>query len=151
MEHSIILKKTDNQFFAFVPTLGILTKSSTADEAYSKAETEIQRIRSAYRDAGSLPLLEIQQNKNLTVKTWSSKFRNWILISLAFYLLGLLGLAVTIGNSLERIGQDLNQKLEFSRPDLARREADLEKFKQQLEYYQPFIDEMKKSFEKKAE
>lgn len=149
MNPAITIKKADGQYFGFVPKMGILVKGPSADEVYRQAEVEIQKIQEAYRAVGGLPLLEQEERELLVVKTWSKKLRNWVLGSLVIYFVGLIGLGVTLGRSLERIGQDLNHRLQFQTPDLARRDADLEKFKKQLEYYQPYIQELRHAFEKK--
>lgn len=144
MGTEVILKKSDNQYFAFIPEYGIIETSASAEEAFEKAQARRSGIDAAFSAAGARHLLERNHHEGLVVRTWSGRFKKAIILSVVLYLLGLAALGLTIHNSIKRGAASLHKNIELLQTPS---EQKLERFRKLLQDYRPFLEEWRKANE----
>lgn len=144
MSDQVVLKKADGEFFAFIPALGIVERAAQAEAAYDKALARKLEVETTFKSCNALHLLEQQATTQLEVKVWSSRFKQWMLISLVLYFTGLAILGFVLKRSIDRMTASV--QMSVLDPDPKRIEKNAAKFRELLAKYRPFIQEWNRAF-----
>lgn len=146
MSDEVILKKADGEFFAIIPDLGVIERASDAAKAYDLALAKKHNIEKTFSDANALHLIERKNLGDVSIRTWSTRLKKWMGISLALYFVGILALGFVIKKSTDRMIASVQHSL--IDPDPTRVDKNVVKFRALLEKYRPFIEEWNKAFGK---
>ena len=146
MSDEVILKKADGEFFAIIADLGVIERAPDSNRAYELAIAKKQTIEKAFSEANATHLLEKKNVSDITIRTWSTRLKKWMGISLALYFVGLLALGFVIKRSADRMITSFHHSV--IDPDPTRVDKNVVKFRALLEKYRPFIEEWNKAFGK---
>ena len=142
MSNEVVLKKSDGEFIAAIPHLGIIERAPSAEAAYEKASLKQQAVVDSFRALKAEHLLNINNAHSIEIKVWSTRLKKWMILSLAAYFVGLMALGFVIKRSADRMVKSLQVSL-FD-PDPKRVDKNVEKFRALLVKYRPFIEEWNK-------
>ena len=142
MSQEVIIKKSDSNYLALIPHLGVLEQAASLEEAYDKAMKKSETVKSQFSNLGLEHLLPKAQ-EHIVYRLNNRKTLKIYFVSLFILISSIALVGLTLKRSIDRATYSLNQSLFKDDPE--RVEKNREKFRALLTKYKPLIEEWKKA------
>jgi len=142
MSQEVIIKKSENGFYALIPHLGVCVHKPQLEESYLAALESAQTVEKSFTSLKMQHLLP-QSRDHLVFRLNNKKTLKIYFITLFVILASISLVGLTIKKSIDRATYSLDQSLFKNDPE--RVEKNREKFRALLEKYKPLIEEWKKA------
>lgn len=157
LEYKTLLKEKNNGFSLVIPELALVGEGSSLSEAHQnltnlKNKYFEQMIEMGLQDEITLPVTQLRVVKDVA---YSLRYKiGQYLILFIFIVSGFFLMKTSMEGTFKAAGKAINEKLmaeleKGATPEI--REKRLEKFKNALKTYSPFIDEIKKTWQGESE
>lgn len=153
LEYKTILKEKNNQFTLVIPDLALVGTGISANEAHQnlmnlKQKYFEQMIELGLEDEVTMPQVQIALVKDIALNL-RYKIGQYLVLFI-FIISGFFLMKTSMESTFKSAGKAINEKLiaeleKGSTPEI--KEKRLEKFKNVLKAYSPFIDEFKKTWQ----
>lgn len=153
MKFKVIVRKIDDQFICYIPTLHLSSKSNNLNDAYEKLSNRVDELYADYRELGiadrldsdtsTFPPLVINQLKRFTIKTLIGS----ITVSV-FFLFTIVISTKYVSSKFVIIDSKIKQKIDRIFPEDPKERAEKEeKLKKKIKKLKPYATEIKKLFQ----